>query len=56
MNDGQMKRAQPSSVISHEIVWGVPVACDRQTREIGHIFPDRRPQPVRNAKSVSLLN
>jgi len=56
MNDGQMKRAQPSSVVSHQMVWGVPVACDRRTREIGHIFPDRRPQPVRNAKSAWLLN
>ena len=37
------------------MVWGVPVACDRRTREIGHIFPDRRLQPARNAKSVKLL-
>jgi len=56
MNDGQMKRAQPSSVVSNQMVLGVPVACDRRTREIGHIFPDLRPQPARNAKSVKLLN
>ena len=38
------------------MVWAVPVACDRQTREIGHIFPDRRTQPAPNAKRVKLLN